>query len=137
MIPYEIISMKNLLVKVLHKFTVLRFLLVIIPIILLVISLTRSIDKVRQANLQVKEKEDKLNKVTEENKALEDRLRQVKDDVYIEKQLRDKLGYAKEGEIVVVLPEDDVLRKLAPEEKKEEEMLPDPNWKKWMKAFDL
>jgi len=104
---------------------------------LLMISLTKSIEKVRQANLQVKEKEEMLNKVVDENKVLEARLREARDDIYIEKQLRDKLGYAKEGEIVVILPEDDVLRKLAPEEKKEEETLPDPNWKKWMKVFDL
>ncbi|OGM25698.1 hypothetical protein A2962_03970 [Candidatus Woesebacteria bacterium RIFCSPLOWO2_01_FULL_39_61] len=129
--------MRNLLVKVLHKFIRLKSLLIIFPAILLMISLTKSIEKVRQANLQVKEKEEMLNKVVDENKVLEARLREARDDIYIEKQLRDKLGYAKEGEIVVILPEDDVLRKLAPEEKKEEETLPDPNWKKWMKVFDL
>ena len=42
---------------------------------------------------------------------------------------------AKEGEIVVILPDEHILRKLAPDREIEEEVLPDPNWKKWMKLF--
>lgn len=87
--------------------------------------------------MQVERAEENLEKVAQENRDLETKLKEVKDDVYIEKQLRDKLGYAKEGEIVVVLPDEAILRKLAPPERREEETLPDPNWKKWMKVFDL
>ena len=42
---------------------------------------------------------------------------------------------AKEGEIVVILPDPETVRKFAPSIYTEEEPLPDPNWKKWLKLF--
>jgi hypothetical protein len=41
----------------------------------------------------------------------------------------------KEGEVIVVLPDEDILRKLAPLLPTEENTLPEPNWKKWEKLF--
>ena len=66
---------------------------------------------------------------------MEQRLAEVKGEEYIEKQLRDNLGLAKEGEIVVVLPDEEILRKIAPSVPEEEDILPDPTWKKWLKLF--
>ncbi|MDP3994252.1 MAG: hypothetical protein Q8P91_00270, partial [bacterium] len=62
---------------------------------------------------------------------------EAKKQEYIEKQLRDKLGLSKEGETIVVLPDADTLRKLVPPIPGEEEILPDPNWKKWLKLFNF
>ncbi len=42
---------------------------------------------------------------------------------------------AKEGEIIIVLPDEEILGTLAPNLEEEEEALPDPNWKKWLKLF--
>jgi hypothetical protein len=69
------------------------------------------------------------------NAELGKRLAEVKSQDYIEKQLRDKLGLAKPGEIVVVMPDADTLRKLAPKPVEEEAVLPDPTWKKWLRLF--
>ena len=41
----------------------------------------------------------------------------------------------KDGETIVVLPEEETLRKMAPRFEREEEVLPDPTWKKWVKLF--
>ena len=66
---------------------------------------------------------------------MQEKLDKVQSEEFIEKQLRDILGMVREGEIVIILPEDDIVRSFAPKFEKEEEVLPDPNWKKWLKLF--
>ena len=119
------------------KFKKVPFLFVVIIFIALSLSLYRSVVRMGKANVGISEARERVDKLKEENRKLEEEIKKVRNIEFIEKQLRDKLGLAKEGEIVVVLPEDDVLRKLAPEIEEEEETLPDPNWKKWMRLFDL
>lgn len=79
----------------------------------------------------------RVEKLQKENEELQLKIEEAKKQEYIEKQLRDKLGLSKEGEIIVVLPDADTLRKLVPPIPEEEEILPDPNWKKWLKVFDV
>ena len=105
--------------------------------IALSLSLYRSITRTGAVNLGIEEAQEQVDKLKEENQRLEEKIKAVRNIEFVEKQLRDKLGLAKEGEIVIVLPEDDVLRKLAPKIEEVEEVLPDPNWKKWAKMFDL
>ncbi len=70
-----------------------------------------------------------------ENEELQKRLTETQSPVYIERELRDKLGLAKRGEVVVVLPDAEILKRLAPKSSEEEDFLPDPTWKKWAKLF--
>jgi cell division protein FtsB len=107
----------------------------VIVSLLMLISLARNIVKVREAKERLKEKEEYIEKIRGENKELSQRVAMFKSEGYIEQQLRDKLGLAKEGETVVVLPDEETIRKFAPNDEKEEEILPDPNWKKWFKLF--
>lgn len=101
----------------------------------MLVSLARNIIKVREAKERLKEKEEYIKKIGEENEELSQRVATFKSEAFIEKQLRDKLGLAKEGEIIVVLPDEETIKKFAPSNEKEEEILPDPNWKKWFKLF--
>jgi len=101
------------------------------------LSLYRSITRTGTVNLGIEDAQKRVDKLRAENIKLEEKLKEVRNVEFVEKQLRDKLGLAKEGEIVIILPEDEVLRKLAPTIEEEEEVLPDPNWKKWTKLFDL
>jgi len=105
-----------------------------ILVITLTFSLARNITRTNKANLKIEEAKLRVEKLRNENEELNKKLENVKEE-FIEKQLRDKLGLAKEGEIIVVLPNEEILRKLAPNYTDEEETLPDPNWKKWMKLF--
>src|SRR3990170_4508136 len=91
----------------------------------LALSFYKNIGRVQEIKRMTKEKD------------LEKKLEEVKSDDYIEKQIRDKLGLAKEGEIVVVLPPPEVVRKLAPKIEEQEDTLPDPNWKKWFHLFGI
>lgn len=107
----------------------------IIVSLLMLVSLTRNIVKVREAKERLKEKEEYIEKTRKENEELGQRVDIFKSEEFIEKQLRDKLGLAKEGEIIIVLPDEETISKFAPSDEKEEEILPDPNWKKWLKLF--
>lgn len=109
--------------------------LLILFVLVLSLSLYRNLSRIKRSNQEIKRVEQKVENLEGENEELQDKLEIVKSEEYVEKQLRDKLGLAKEGEIVVVLPEEEILRRLAPEIDEEEDVLPDPNWKKWAKLF--
>lgn len=103
--------------------------------VLLLGSLIRSIKKTREVQRKIASKEEHLRQLEREGEELKRKLEEAKKPEFIEQQLRDKLGYAKPGEIVVILPEEEVLRGLAPNFEEEEDVLPDPNWKKWLNIF--
>jgi cell division protein FtsB len=103
--------------------------------LILSLSLARSFARIKSADEKIDEARERVEELKREGEELEIKLEEVKSEEYVEKQLRDKLGLAKEGEIVVVLPDDEIVRKFAPNLEEEEEALPDPNWRKWIKLF--
>ena len=107
----------------------------IIISIFLGISLFRNISNVKSVNQRIKQKEKEVANIQKEQEELQKKLEFTKSQEYMEKQLRDKLGLAKEGETVVVMPAPEILRKFAPEHEEEEDVLPDPSWRKWLKLF--
>ncbi|KKQ36380.1 MAG: Septum formation initiator [Candidatus Woesebacteria bacterium GW2011_GWA1_37_7] len=109
--------------------------LLLIIFALLSLSLYRNMARITKSKSTVDEAGERVNKLENEKKELEARLSEVSSEYYIEKQIRDKLNLTKEGEIMVILPPEDVLRKLAPKEEEKEAVLPDPNWRKWIKLF--
>lgn len=112
------------------------FFLIFLSLILL-LSLARNVLKIRKSEQKISQAEERVVKLKTENEELQQKLDETTQAEYVEKQLRDKLGLAREGEIVVVLPDDETLRKLAPRPVEEEETLPDPNWKKWLHLFGI
>ena len=103
--------------------------------LLLILSLVRNILKTSEAKKKIEKERIRVENLKKENEELEKKLQETSGVEFTEKQLRDKLGLAKEGEIVVVLPEEKVLENLVPKIPEEEETLPDPIWKKWLKLF--
>ncbi len=101
----------------------------------LTLSLLRNIKQISVANEKITDTQTRLEEIKNANNELKDTLAKIDSSTYQEQQLRDKLGFAKEGEIVLVLPDEETIRKYAPKEKVEEEVLPDPNWKKWLNLF--
>jgi len=101
------------------------------------VSLIRNIGRIRGASKKIDEKRQVVDQLENDNQELKKELEIVESNAFIEKQLRDKLGYAKEGEIVVVLPEEDILREIGKLKVDETEKLPDPNWVKWAKLFGI
>ena len=121
--------------KLKEKLRVYSNYLLIFIFLLMFASLIRNILRVVESNKRIEKAQDRVEKLKGENEKLEEKLAVTRSEGYIEKQLRDKLGLAKEGEIVIVLPDEKILETFAPSLEEEEETLPDPNWKKWLKMF--
>lgn len=121
--------------KLKEKLRVYSNYLLIFIFLLMFVSLIRNILRVVESNKRIEKAQDQVERLKKENEELEEKLAVTKSEGYIEKQLRDKLGLAKEGEIVIVLPDEKILETLAPKLEEEEETLPNPNWKKWLKIF--
>ena len=65
----------------------------------------KSYYQVRQAQNQVRKVQEELNQLKLENKILMEQVENIKDPFYLEKMAREKLGLAKEGEIIYkILP---------------------------------
>ena len=129
--------MKKLIENVKTKAKTLLGLVTWVLVLFLLISTIKNIGRVRNINITVQKEKDKVEKMKQENAQLEAQIAQTQGSAFIEKQIRDKLGLAKAGEAVVVLPDAEILRKLAPQMPVEENTLPDPNWKKWLKLFTI
>ena len=104
-------------------------------VVLLLVTLTKNIVKNLEIQKKITAQKARVEQMQKDNAALAQKLLEVQSQEYIEKQLREKLGLARPGEIVVVLPDTATLEKLAPAVKIDEKSLPDPNWKKWVKLF--
>lgn len=109
--------------------------LILVLALFFVVSLSRNVFRILQARKRIDEEQGRVNKLRDENEALKKRLAETQSEAFIETQLRDRLGLSKEGEIIVVLPDSDTLKKIAPARPEEEETLPDPTWKRWLRLF--
>ncbi len=106
-----------------------------ILIIILFLSLIKNLGGASRIRADIATEEARVRKMQEDNENLAQEVAQAQSRVFVEKQIRDKLGLVKEGEAIVVLPDEETLRILAPKNTTEEDALPDPNWKKWLKLF--
>ena len=80
-------------------------------------------DRIKRAEIEV-ETEKKT------NEELKKRLAEVQSSEFIEKEAREKLGLGKEGETIVVLPEQNSSQPSALNPQNSE-----PNWRKWWKVY--
>lgn len=104
-------------------------------IIFLIFSIIKNYKSVRDGGSVIDEARKEEEKLKNEEEALKKQISEAQSSQFIEKQLRDKLGYAKEGEVVIVLPPPEELKKLAPARIQEEEYVPEANWRKWKDLF--
>ncbi len=104
-------------------------------VLFLFFSLIRGVFKLSDSDKKIKEAEHRLRELEEEKKDLESKLSMIESEDYLEKQVRDKLGLVREGEIVVILPDAEIVKKFAPKIEENQEVLSEANWKKWLKLF--
>lgn len=106
-----------------------------IVFLVLISSTIKSFKRIREGDALIEKTKVRLEKINQENKKLAEQLQISQSEEFVEKQMRDKLGLAKEGEIIIVLPEPDIVKKLAPTLPKSEEVKLKPNWQKWLELF--
>ncbi len=126
---------KNTFQAIREKLGVYWGYLIIFVSFLLILSLVKNIIKTGEVRKEIAKEKDKVERLKTENERLKRETQEVESQAFIEKQLRDKLGLARKGEVVLVLPDEETLQKLAPQIPQEEETLPDPNWKRWLNLF--
>lgn len=102
---------------------------------LFLVSIVRNINRVVSINRQVEEEKEKISKMQEDNKELAARITEAQSSEFIESQIRNKLGYTKPDETIVIMPDESIVKSLAPPETTVQASLPDPNWVKWKKLF--
>ncbi|MBI2012592.1 septum formation initiator family protein [Candidatus Curtissbacteria bacterium] len=98
--------------------------------LLLVINGTKRILTLRTTSQKVGETEGRLKQLKEENQALKAELEYKKSGEFAEQEIRNKLGYAKEGEAVVLVPKTDDERLTTNDERDNLS-----NWQKWWEFF--
>ena len=115
----------------------LRYLLFLI-VISLSISLVRSFIKITKADTQIQAVKNKITNLKNENSQLTSQITSVESEFFVEKQARDKLGLAKKGEIVLILPNDiESLNLLSQTEIEDKPEFPKTNFQKWLEIFDF
>ena len=106
------------------------FVVGILVILVLAYSSLQRIMTFRGTSSLVEKEEKKLDTLKAENENLKNELNYTKSERFVEGEIRDKLGLAKDGEEVFVVPEDEKTIGLEAVKKKEL-----PNWKKWRKLL--
>jgi len=108
-------------------------LIIIIAGVFVIVNLTRSINDLLHADDRIKEIEYQVNQLKQKNNELKKQLAEVQSPQYLEKIARDKLGLAKEGETVVILPQNSLAGPEQVNSVEVEKNLPD--WQKWRNLF--
>lgn len=108
---------------------------VIIFEIILIISLVQGIGKSRRARERVDSLVAVRNELGEERRELLKRLEYVQGEDYLERIAREELGLAKEGEVVVIMPEID--GRVGVEGELGDQIEEKANWRKWLDVFGV
>jgi cell division protein FtsB len=120
---------RNILVKFQSIFIAAFF-------IFFVFSLTRSFLKLQSLQKKLYDSQTSLITIETEQKKLTEQIKISQSDFYIEKEARNQLSKAKEGEMVLILPPPDQIRKLSPRiQNPPSNKVIKPNWEKWKKIF--
>ncbi len=112
----------------------------IVSIFVLAVSLKTFWDnflRFKEASSSVEEKERIVESLKVENESIKKRIEELGSDLYIERRLRDSLGMAKEGEVVVILPDDEELEKLVTDFEPRKVQEEKPVWQRWFDVFNL
>lgn len=117
-----------------YRHRLVRWISLLVAVILL-ISLVRNIFIFSSGSQEIEGVKLKVEEFKKEQEKLLEQISHIKSEEYIEGEARDKLGLAKEGEIVIILPDEEILKKFSTRIETQENSLPDPNWQKWLKLF--
>lgn len=100
--------------------------------LLVVVSLFRSVLGLWSKRELVEERRAALLIQQKENDRLRSELIEVQTPEFIEKEAREKLGMAREGETIVILPKSQISN---PNDQEKQTEPPISNWKKWWRLF--
>lgn len=123
-LPPKMNLYKTMKAKILSK---LSWLVIVFGVWLAARQIFSAINLYKSGN-KLKQAESEILSLSTQKEDLQKKLDVVDSPEYVEKQLRDKLGYGKPGETVLVFPHEEVTNSQMPNIKSG---LPDTNWKQW------
>lgn len=106
--------------------------LIILVILIIAYNLIRQFFEVIKSGERLSQSADVVYKLEVRNKALKKKLAQIQSPDFLEEEIRNRLGFAKTGETMVIIPEEKlklVLRASSPAP------IRYPNWLGWLKVF--
>lgn len=111
---------------------------VVLPVVLigglyLIVVLSRDLWQVLGSRSRISEAEEQVKILEKEQREFKDELERVNADGFVEKEARDKLLLAKEGEVVLLLPQQQNLE--VRDDNLEEDQKELENWEKWWNLF--
>ena len=98
--------------------------------VILAVNSAKRIHSFSQTSQKVQEAEDRLLELRKENEALKNELKYKESAEFAEKEIRDKLGLAKEGEAIVVIPQES-----GKDDQESGGQDTRPKWQKWRDLF--
>lgn len=110
----------------------IKVILVILVVLLVVYNLINQIIGAFKSSDRLSEAVEKVYNLEAKNKELKEKLAQIKSSAFIEKQARDKLGFSKQGETVIIIPEQKLKEILGASQSAQIRL---PNWLGWLKLF--
>ncbi|MDD5415390.1 MAG: septum formation initiator family protein [Candidatus Daviesbacteria bacterium] len=106
--------------------------LIILVVLFIVYNLVNQIIEVTRSGERLSEAADAVYKLEVKNKQLKSELAQIQSQEFIEEEIRDKLGFSRKGETVVVIPEEKLKAVLGASQSAQVRL---PNWLGWWKVF--
>ncbi len=106
--------------------------LIILISLMMAYNLVSQIMEATKSGERLSQSADALFKLEAKNRVLKQKLFQIQLPEFIEGEARNKLGLSKEGEIVVVIPEDKLKSVLGTSQSAQIRL---PNWLGWLKIF--
>ncbi|MDD5147409.1 MAG: septum formation initiator family protein [Candidatus Daviesbacteria bacterium] len=106
--------------------------LIILVILFIVYNLVNQIIEATRSGERLSEAADVVYKLEAKNKQLKSELAQIQSQEFIEEEIRDKLGFSRKGETVVVIPEEKLKAVLGASQAASVRL---PNWLGWLKVF--
>ncbi len=122
-----------------RKKDILRYILPILILCYILFLVGKSSVTNLNINQEIYNLQSEIESIKDKNQALQELNKYYKSDSYKEKQARLKLGYAKPGESVIIIPsenkpqEDDVI--IDESSLKTKTQIDQPNWKNWLNYF--
>ncbi len=101
-------------------------------LITVAISFVKSVQKLWLVDARVAQLKADVKRLEQEKKELSVRNNEAESPEFVEKEAREKLGLGKEGETVVVLPEDTHRSQIQDQNVAGDN---DANWRRWLKVF--
>jgi len=106
--------------------------LIILVLLVIAYNLIKQIMEATKSGERLSQAADVVYQLEVKNRELKDKLKQIQSPEFIEEKIRNKLGLAKAGETVVVIPEEKLKSVLGASSSAQIRL---PNWLGWLKLF--